>query len=181
MGIGRSTFYDMPDARVLDLTIVAEMKTICDEFEAYGWRRVQVPLRHQGVIANHKRIKRLMREHDFQPRRRGCYVATTDSNYDQPIFSDRSKDIILDGPDQLWVADPTYVAISGNFLCGDYPGCLVTPRRRLCDRQVDRRAARARRAEGSDRATALSTRMHSSFRPRIAIRIWYLSGIVGVP
>jgi hypothetical protein len=32
MGIGRSTFYDMPDARARDLTIVAEMKTICDEF-----------------------------------------------------------------------------------------------------------------------------------------------------
>ena len=35
MGIGRSTFYDTPDARARDLTIVAEMKTICDEFEAY--------------------------------------------------------------------------------------------------------------------------------------------------
>ena len=40
MGIGRSTFYDMPDARARDLTIVAEMKTICDEFEAYGYRSV---------------------------------------------------------------------------------------------------------------------------------------------
>jgi transposase InsO family protein len=36
-------------------------------------------------------------------------------HHDQPIFSDRSKDIILDGPDQLWVADLTYVAISGGF------------------------------------------------------------------
>jgi len=44
---------------------------ICDELEAYGWRRVQAALRHQGVIANHKRIKRLMREHDLQSRRRG--------------------------------------------------------------------------------------------------------------
>ena len=40
MGIGRSTFYDTPDARARELTIVAEMKTICDEFEAYGYRRV---------------------------------------------------------------------------------------------------------------------------------------------
>jgi len=44
---------------------------ICDELEAYGWHRVQAALRHQGVIANHKRIKRLMREHDLQSRRRG--------------------------------------------------------------------------------------------------------------
>ena len=51
MAIGRSTFYDMPDARALDLTIVAEMKTICDEFEAYGYRRVDAELRHRGVGA----------------------------------------------------------------------------------------------------------------------------------
>jgi putative transposase len=40
---------------------------ICHKFEAYGWRRVQAALRHRGVIVNHKRIKRLMREHDLQP------------------------------------------------------------------------------------------------------------------
>ena len=49
MGIGRSTFYDTPDARARDLTIVAEMKMICDEFEAYGYRRVDAELRHRGI------------------------------------------------------------------------------------------------------------------------------------
>ena len=38
MGIARSTFYDTPDAGASDASIVAEMKTICDEFEAYGYR-----------------------------------------------------------------------------------------------------------------------------------------------
>ena len=56
-----------------------------------------------------------MSEHDLQPRRRRRYIATTDSDHDQPIFPDRSKDIILDGPDQLWVADLTYVAIVDGF------------------------------------------------------------------
>src|SRR3974377_2354594 len=50
MGIGRSAFYDTPDARARDLTIVAEMKTICDEFEAYGYRRVGAELRHRGIF-----------------------------------------------------------------------------------------------------------------------------------
>lgn len=61
MGIGRSTFYDMPDARARDLTIVTEMKTICDEFEAYGYRRVDAELRHRGIVVNAKKIRRLMR------------------------------------------------------------------------------------------------------------------------
>ncbi|ABE64944.1 hypothetical protein Nham_4353 (plasmid) [Nitrobacter hamburgensis X14] len=105
MGIARSTYYDAPAARIGDVELLNAITAICDEFEAYGWRRVQAALRHRGVIANHKRIKRLMREHDLQPRRRRRYIATTDSDHDQPIFPDRSKDIILDGPDQLWVAD----------------------------------------------------------------------------
>lgn len=69
--------------------------TIWDEFEAYGWRRVQAALRQQGVIANHKRIKRLMREHDLQPPAGDA----TDSNHDQPIFPDRARDMTPDGPE----------------------------------------------------------------------------------
>lgn len=66
MGIGRSTFYDTPDARARDLTIVAEMKMICDEFEAYGYLRVDAELRHRGVVVNAKKIRRLMREHALE-------------------------------------------------------------------------------------------------------------------
>ena len=55
MGIGRSTFYDTPD----DTTVVAEIKTICDEFEAYGYRRVNAELRHRGIVVNAKKIRRL--------------------------------------------------------------------------------------------------------------------------
>ena len=63
MGISRSTFYDIPHVHARDLTIVAEMKTICDEFEAYGYRGVDAELRHRGIVVNTKKIRRLMREH----------------------------------------------------------------------------------------------------------------------
>ena len=113
MGIARSTYYDAPAARMGDIELLNAITAICDEFEAYGWRRAA--LRHRGVIANQKRIKRLMREHNLQPRRRRRYIATTDSDHDQPIFPDRSKGTVLDGPDQLWVADLTYIAVIGGF------------------------------------------------------------------
>jgi len=67
MGIGRSTFYDTPDAGASDATVVAEMKTICDEFEAYGYRRVGAELRHRGMVVNAKKVRRLMREHELNP------------------------------------------------------------------------------------------------------------------
>lgn len=65
---------------------------------------------------NHKKVRRLMREHDLQPRVRRRYVTTTDSNHDSPIFPNLARDIVPDGPDQLWVADLTYVAVTGGFV-----------------------------------------------------------------
>ncbi|GEP11245.1 IS3 family transposase [Methylobacterium gnaphalii] len=116
MGLARSTFYDAP-ARAVDDTALAEaMVAICDAFEAYGWRRVQAALRHQGFVVNHKKVRRLMRAHDLQPRVRRRYVATTDSDHGGPIFPNLAKDIVPDGPNQLWVADLTYVAVTGGFV-----------------------------------------------------------------
>ena len=116
MGLPRSTFYDAPTRRPDDAEIVSRMQTICDEFEAYGYRRVGAELRHQGIVVNHKKIRRLMREYDLQPKRRRRYVATTDSDHDSPIFTDRARHRLIDGPNQLWVADITYIAITGNFV-----------------------------------------------------------------
>src|SRR3984893_3897650 len=80
MGIGRSTFYDTPDARARDLTIVAEMKTICDEFEAYGYRRVDAELRHRSIVVSAKKNRRLMREHALNPIAGSTVAITEESN-----------------------------------------------------------------------------------------------------
>ena len=57
-----------------------------------------------------------MREHGLHARRRRRYIATTDSNHDQPMFPNRARDMIVDGPDRLWVADLTYVAVTVGFV-----------------------------------------------------------------
>jgi putative transposase len=116
MGIARSTYYDSPEKSNDDTTIVEAIATVCDEFEHYGWRRVRAALRQQGMVVNHKKIRRLMREYDLQPRLRRRFTATTDSNHNQPIFPNLVADIIPDGTDQLWVADITYVTIVGGFV-----------------------------------------------------------------
>src|SRR5262249_597441 len=72
--------------------------------------------RHRGILVNSKKIRRLMREHDLQPKRRKRFVATTDSDHDGPIFPDLARDRIVDGPNQLWVADITYIAIGAGFV-----------------------------------------------------------------
>jgi putative transposase len=116
MGLSRSTFYDAPAVVMAPDDILVRIRAICDEFECYGYRRVGAALRHQGVVVNNKRLRRLMKAHDLQPRQRRRYVVTTDSDHDSPIFPDLAKDVVLERPNQLWIADLTYVTISGGFV-----------------------------------------------------------------
>jgi putative transposase len=115
MGLARSTYYDPPARAVDDTALVEAMCRITDEFEAYGYRRLGAALRHQGLVVNHKKLRRLMREHDLQPRRRRRFIATTDSTHDGPIFPNLTSDLVPCGPNQLRVGDITYVALSARF------------------------------------------------------------------
>ena len=164
MGIARSTYYEDPKGSADDTALVEAMHAIKDEFEAYGWRRMQAALRHRGWIVNHKKVKRLMREHALHPPRRRRFVATTDSDHDEPVFPDRSRDCEIDGPNQLWVADLTYIAILGGFV---YLAAIMDAwSRRITGYAIGRRidarltlAALATAIEGTQPAT----RMHPPF------------------
>jgi len=57
-----------------------------------------------------------MRENDLQPKRRKRFLATTDSDHDGPIFPDLARHKILEGPNQVWMADITYIAIAAGFV-----------------------------------------------------------------
>jgi putative transposase len=113
MGLTRSTFYDVSPVALDPDELVARIGAICDEFECYGYRRVGAALRHQGVVVNSKKLRRLM---VCSPNGDGVMLSTTDSDHAGPIFPDLAKDVVPDRPNQLWVSDLTYVAIPGGFV-----------------------------------------------------------------
>jgi putative transposase len=41
---------------------------------------------------------------------------TTDGDHANPIYPDRARDLVVDGPNQLWVADITYITITPGFV-----------------------------------------------------------------
>lgn len=116
MSVVRSSFYARSSRLTDDTALVRRMSVICDECPGYGYRRVTAQLCADGLAVNRKRVARLMSLHDLNPRQKRRYVVTTDSNHGGPIFPNRARDLVLGGPDQLWVADLTYVAIATGFV-----------------------------------------------------------------
>src|SRR5688572_22314173 len=82
----------------------------------YGYRRVTKELRRRGMLVNHKRVARIMREDNLlavQPKR---FVTTTESNHRLEIYLNLARRMKLTGIDQLWVADITYIRLQSEFV-----------------------------------------------------------------
>jgi putative transposase len=82
----------------------------------YGYRRVTAELRRRGMIVNHKRVSRLMREDSLlavQPR---AFVVTTDSKHEFEVYLNLASRMKLTGINQLWVADITYIRLKTEFV-----------------------------------------------------------------
>jgi transposase InsO family protein len=82
----------------------------------YGYRRITAELRRRGMLVNHKRVVRLMREDNLlavQPR---AFVVTTDAQHDLEVYLNLARRLTLTGINQLWVADITYIRLKGEFV-----------------------------------------------------------------
>jgi putative transposase len=84
----------------------------------YGAPRIQARLRAAGQRHGRNRIGRLMRQEKLCGRQKRRYhVRTTDSRHDQPIAPNRLAHWPAPtGPDQVWVADITYVPTAQGWL-----------------------------------------------------------------
>ena len=82
----------------------------------YGYRRVTVELRTQGMVANHKRIARIMREDNLLTVREQWFRPAGDSLRVARVHLNLAGRMTLSGPNQLWAADITYVRLTREFV-----------------------------------------------------------------
>ena len=121
MSLAPSTYYYRPRDRSAETVaeearLVVRIREIRAEFPRYGYRRVTAQLKAEGERINHERVARITREQDLRVRPKRRFVVTTDSDHDGPIFPDLAKDMAPTGPDQLWVADLTYIRVLTGFV-----------------------------------------------------------------
>ena len=83
----------------------------------YGAPRVWAELAADGFCVGRKRVARLMRQARIQGVHRRRRVITTSQNPERVAAPDLvRRDFTADRPDQLWVADITYVPTQAGFL-----------------------------------------------------------------
>jgi putative transposase len=118
--VSRASFYRWLEPR---MPAEAEMEVraaihavVLEHHRRYGYRRVTRELRRRGLLVNHKRVARLMREDNLlavQPR---AWVATTNSGHELEVYMNLAARMKVTGINQLWLADITYIRLGSEFV-----------------------------------------------------------------
>ena len=124
LSVSASGYYDWlqrsPSARAIeDGVLVERIRAIHAESDGtYGMPRVRAELVDQGVCISRKRVARLMRRNAIRgiSRRRGFVVTTRCDERQRPAPDLVKREFAADGPNQLWVADLTYVPTWAGFI-----------------------------------------------------------------
>ena len=92
------------------------IQQIALEMPSYGHRPMTAELQRRGWSAGRERVLRYMREDNLLCRRRRPFVSTTDSKHALKVFPNLARELVVSGPDQLWVADITYIRLPREFV-----------------------------------------------------------------
>jgi transposase InsO family protein len=68
------------------------------------------------MVVNRKRVLRMMQEDNLRAIRRRKFVPTTDSRHSFEVYVNLARRMELTGPNQLWVADLTYIRLRKEFV-----------------------------------------------------------------
>ena len=82
----------------------------------YGYRRITAELRRRGLAVNHKRVARMMQADNLLAIRNCEWLGATDSNTELEIYLNLASRLKISGPNQLWVADMTYIQLRTEFV-----------------------------------------------------------------
>jgi putative transposase len=117
LGVPRSTVYYRPQpAPDAEAIFKSALLDLAGEWPTYGYRRLTAMMRRLGWPVNGKRVRRWMEElgiNGAPPPRR---PRTTNSNHAFPRYPNLVENLEISRPDQVWVADITYIRLRSEFV-----------------------------------------------------------------
>jgi transposase InsO family protein len=117
LGVPRSSVYYLP-APVPD--VEAMLKTalleLAGEWPTYGYRRLTREMRRLDWPVNSKRVRRWMDELGINGAPPVLTRHTTNSKHAFPRYPNLVENLEISRPDQVWVADITYIRLRREFI-----------------------------------------------------------------
>ena len=117
LGVARSSVYYsarpvLDDEAVLKTALL----DLAGQWPTYGYRRLTVMMRRLDWPVNGKRVRRWMHELGIDGAPPTRKKRTTNSNHAFPRYPNLVKDLEITRPDQVWVADITYIRLRKEFV-----------------------------------------------------------------
>jgi transposase InsO family protein len=94
----------------------AALVRLAGQWPTYGYRRLTKMLRREDHLVNAKRVRRLMAELGIQGDRPARRPRTTDSRHAFPRYPNLVAGLKVVRPEQVWVADITYIRLRAEFV-----------------------------------------------------------------
>jgi transposase InsO family protein len=118
-GLSRASYYrrfEVRAPREADVELTSHIQLLSLRYRFYGYRRITIELSRAGVVVNAKRVQRLMRGDSLIAMRRKPFAPpTSDSRHGFLIVPNLLRGLVPSSPDQIWVADITYVRMRESF------------------------------------------------------------------
>jgi putative transposase len=115
--VPRSTLYyaaqPVPDDEAMLKTVLLDL---AGQWPTYGYRRLTAMMRRLGWPVNGKRVRRWMEELQLTGAPPKRTTRTTNSKHAFPRYPNLVKDLKISMPDQVWVADITYIRLQREFV-----------------------------------------------------------------
>ena len=115
LGVPRSSYYRKPAERGAARRAEKAIVQVTGEHPMYGTRRVSAQLRRppHELVVNRKQAQQVMRERNLLATAR--QYKTTGSRHGYRRFPNLVKSLPITRPNQVWVADITYVRLPGRY------------------------------------------------------------------
>lgn len=117
LDLPRSSYYYHPQIKQ-EKDLKEAIQSVAGQFPTYGTRRITHQLRRppRRYAVGRKRIQRLMRSMNLLRPVKRVKIRTTNSEHGFPRFRNLMESLVVTHPDQVWVADITYIRLKHSFI-----------------------------------------------------------------
>lgn len=81
-----------------------------------GYRPLLRHLKRQGVRIGERKLRGIIQKFELQVRSKKRFTVTTMSEHDQRRYPNLIEEMMIDGPNQVWASDITYIRIENGFV-----------------------------------------------------------------